>query len=659
MRTGHYTRLKGRVTYFRRKVPEILQVRLASTEICYRLGVISSQLAERLGRTLAVEVDSFFERAKIDPMLKSADLTKLVQTALAEWREASNAGDAKSVHSFGKPIANPRDSATALAELGLALIERNGEGPSTFDASLVNEIAQKADLPIITNEVAAIAGGRALSMALAAHYLRSAVEVASLHGLSKGWRALPVADWQERLAALERHLGLDDKRQIAAPAPTVFQRELPVLKAQETAGLLPDLAEINAIEASPESRPDISFSKLVDICLDSRIAAKEVKPGLRQEMVPSLKIWLQVVGDKPIGEYGRADFVKFRSALLKIPTIYWKSAASRELSIVEVIEHASKAAVGQWTKTATAKELDDVAAMEKASRNYARIGPTTVNRHLSTIAPVFAWAAGEGMIPEEARPFWDRMQVKTGIKVTGLKPNQERPPYTHDQILEIAQHPIWTGRKSDYFYNSQGTVIVRDSLYWGFPIALLHGLRREEFAQLKVKHVRQIDDIWVFDLHEIEVDVKQGASRRYVPLHDKLLALGFLEAAVLGRPKDERLFPELAAGDDTDRFGDSLGKRFSRVLDHLEIVVIRKNGTESDGCYHPLRHRFVTDLGATDVKDGIIDYLSGHTSEQRNGERLRYQDDPPVAVLKEAIEKLPVVVDFAPWIEAWKRCSKP
>lgn len=64
MRTGHYTRLKGRVTYFRRKIPEFLQVRLESTEICYRLGVVSSKLAERLGRRLAVEVDMFFEDAR-------------------------------------------------------------------------------------------------------------------------------------------------------------------------------------------------------------------------------------------------------------------------------------------------------------------------------------------------------------------------------------------------------------------------------------------------------------------------------------------------------------------------------------------------------------------------------------------------------------------
>jgi hypothetical protein len=61
-------------------------------------------LAERLGRRLAVEVDDFFERAKSDPMLKSADLTKLVQTALAGWREDDAIDAATDVQRYGRPL---------------------------------------------------------------------------------------------------------------------------------------------------------------------------------------------------------------------------------------------------------------------------------------------------------------------------------------------------------------------------------------------------------------------------------------------------------------------------------------------------------------------------------------------------------------------------
>lgn len=103
MRTGHYTRLKGRVTYFRRKVPEFLQARLEFSEICYRIGAVSSRVAERLGRRLAVEVDMFFEDARTNPMLNAADLAQLVETAMLGWREISNADFAEGILRHGIP----------------------------------------------------------------------------------------------------------------------------------------------------------------------------------------------------------------------------------------------------------------------------------------------------------------------------------------------------------------------------------------------------------------------------------------------------------------------------------------------------------------------------------------------------------------------------
>jgi hypothetical protein len=74
--------------------------------------------------------------------------------------------------------------------------------------------------------------------------------------------------------------------------------------------------------------------------------------------------------------------------------------------------------------------------------------------------------------------------------------------------------------------------------------------------------------------------------------------------------------------------------------------------------YHPLRHRFITDLLRAGVPAGLVDSLSGQASSSREGERIRYNEDPPVVMLKEAIEQLPAVVDFEPWIEAWKRCGR-
>jgi site-specific recombinase XerD len=656
MRTGHYTRLKGRVTYFRRKIPELLQERLASTEICYRLGVISSRLAERLGRRLAVEVDDFFERATIDPMLNSADLTKLVQTAIAAWRADDSVEAARDIQSYGRPFLHPKEQATAWAELALGLIRQVGDGESAYGPAFVSEMAKAAGVAAGDDQVVLAAGGRALSLGLAAHYLQSAVATATMHGLGGGRKGLPVHEWQERLAALQTHLGFDGNRLIA---PNAHQAS--GVAAAEQAGTAPSSAlSLPAGEPDKETKP---FSELVAECLSTRIANKEIKADLRQEMRSSLRIWTEAVGDRPITSYRRADFLRFRAVLQQVPKIYWKSAASRALSILEVIEWARADARADWLKTAPAEKRTDPAAIEQAASNYVRVSNTTINRHLSTISPVFDWALDNHYLAENVRKFWDSLHLPTGFRVTGLKPNEERPAYTHEQIRIIAQHPVWLGRKSAYFYNAPGDVIIRDSLYWGFPIVLLHGMRREEFAQLLVRHIRKIEGIWVFDLHAHDVSVKKAASRRYVPIHSQLLALGFIEAMVEGRRPDERLFDDLSTDGVVDKFGDELGKRFGRVLDHLGIVVIRKNGTESDGCFHPLRHRFVTDLLKVGVRASLVDSLSGHASKARSehaseaheGERLRYEEDSSVSELKEAIERLPVSVDFGPWVDAWQR----
>nr|WP_314260704.1 hypothetical protein [uncultured Devosia sp.] len=657
MRTGHYTRLKGRVTYFRRKVPEFLQERLASTEICYRLGVISSSVAERLGRRLAVEVDTFFDQAKTDPMLDAASLTKLVETALVGWREDDSSEAAREITSYGRPLLTPKDQATAWAELASGLITRVGNGESAYGEIFVADIAEKAGIAALDRESAEGVGGRALSLGLAAHYLQSAINMASMHGLATGRAALKVEDWKARLVALETHLGLDGSGQTghqlgqdAAPAVSRLSSAASTITTSDAPATL-SIGGGLAVSVTP-------FSKLVGTYLKTRVENGEVKSGLETEMQSSLRIWVEVVGDRAIGEYDRKDFLKYRSTLLTVPKHYWKSDASRALSIHEVIDWARADARAAWMKSAPPEKREDPKSIERAASDYTKISNTTVNRHLSTISPVFEWATKNDHLAEDTRRFWANLHLPTGLSVTGLKPNEERPPFSHEQIRLIATHPVWLGRRSAYYYNFPGQVIIRDALYWGFPIALLHGMRREEFAQLKVKHIRQIDGIWIFDLHALDMDVKKGASRRYVPLHSQLIALGFLEAMVLGRKPDERLFAELSADGDFDRFGDAVGGQFARVLDQLGIVVIRKNGTKSEGCYHPLRHRFITDMLRAGVRDGLVDYITGQMSEKREGERARYGSDPEVTEAKAAIERLPVTVDFGAWVEAWSRFGR-
>lgn len=619
MRIGHFTRLKGRTTYFRRKVPLILRSRLASSEICVRLGVVNRDSAERQARRLAVAVDEFFKDAATNTMLAADDLSRLISLTMTSWRQQDERRDAQRALEWGGRSAAARDEAAVLGATAYQVLAAQESGRNMHDDTFVLERLDAAGLPRLDDPVDRHLVGRKLSVALAAHYLTTAIEMADRQGLYRGRHALPVEEWQERLSRLGVQVG-------TGAAPT--QVPEPATGTRQP----PPQGRPNEVAVAPEPVAAKFFSELVERSLTDRINAGLIQASARHESGASTRIWMEVCGDRPVDQYARRDMAEFRSVLVRLPKSYWKSEAEQEKTILMVIAEAEAKAPGAYTK----------------------VSAVTVNRHLSTIAPILEWCRTSGELPADFEPFWTGFHVPTGRRVSGLRANEERPAYSLDQIRRIFEHPVWTGRKSAYYYTSPGAVIVRDSLYWCPLIAAFHAMRREEFAQLKVKHVRQIDGIWVFDLHHVEVRTKNDASPRFVPVHDDLLMLGLIDDVVLGRDPGTQLFPELRPSASHGKFGDALGKRFGRVIDDLGIVVMRKNSTESDGAFHPFRHRLVTDLTAAGVPLGIIDAITGHRSDARKSERARYTDELYVGVLKEGIDKLKLPIDLEGLNRRWR-----
>ena len=109
-----------------------------------------------------------------------------------------------------------------------------------------------------------------------------------------------------------------------------------------------------------------------------------------------------------------------------------------------------------------------------------------------------------------------------------------------------------------------------------------------------------------------------------------------------------------------------MGKKFSRVIDSLGIVVMRKDGKESHGAFHPLRHYGVTMLCNAGIEMGIVDAISGHASFAREfttakyeaSERERYMKGFLVENLKAAIDKLEAPIDIAELKRRLRHCER-
>lgn len=619
-----YIRLKGRTSYFRRKIPADLVIRLASTEICFKLGVIDRDSALAIGRRLAVEVDVFFVSARRNEMLSSSDLSRILAAALQDWQAV--------VAPVPHPLRKMRDQAKDLAQSADGLLRQQSEGYDVIDPDYLMEKCGTAGVAVPTDPAAMRMAANAMAAGMASHYLMTAATLARDHNLVRGVFKLPADVWEARAERLLLPFGVSSD-QVAEQAEEIRVRSRPAPALNPVSAASGNQAS-NALgsQSKFEREGGTSFSTQAHYIVNERIKVKEVGKDAVQNLAPSLKLWLQICGDADIREYTIRHMDEFRGTLLDIPKVYWRSKAEQAKGILAVIAEVQ------------AKSLD-----------YDRISNKTINKHLSNLNSIFEYAKKTGVLDRTLPNFADGLYLDTGVAATGLEPHEERPGYTRDQVATFFKHPVYTGRKSAYFYNHSGDVIVRDALYWLPLLAAFQLMRREEICQLRVKHVKQLGDIWYFDLMPLDIKVKRATSKRRVPLHHAIIALGFVKEVVVGRDPEELLFPELVKNS-KGSYSDYVGKRVSRMVDSLGIKLIRVDSSEADGALHPFRHHGITQLeNRHEVKDGIVDALSGHSSRERESERKRYTDEIYMSVLRDTINLLDLPVDIETLNRKWRK----
>lgn len=623
MATDSFLRLKGRTTYFRRKVPGELMSRLASTEICFRLGVIDRDSAVHLGRRLAVAVDAFFVSARRNEMLSSQHLTALLGSALQEWRAT--------IQPIPVPHVSTRERAKTMASLADNLLRRQSDGYPIVDDAFITEEFGSAGIEVPADPMALRLAGNVLTAGMAAHFFETAAELARQGGLDRGLFKLPAAEWEEkafRLVAPYR-----DVQEATATAPK--RVSLSEASVRPTPQAIPTSAPTPMAPGGASTKfareAGATLSTQANYIVSERVKAKQVGPDAVRNLGPSLRLWVQICGDVDVRAYSAQHMAEFRSVLIDIPKVYWRSAGEQAKNILQVIVEASA-----------------------KGPHYVRVSPKTVNKHVSNLNSVFEYAKTMGLIERSLPSFAEGLYLETGSEVSGLEEHEERPGYTREQVHLFFSHPVYQGRKSVYFYNDPGHVIVRDALYWLPLLACYQLMRREEICQLKVKHVRQEQGVWYFDLMHHEVKVKRSSSKRRVPLHNAIIHLGFLGEVVQGREPDELLFPELAPNS-KGSYSDAVGKRVSRMVDSLGIKLIRVDDSEADGALHPFRHHGITQLENQGIAGGIIDALSGHSSNDRKSERRRYTDEIYLTVLRDTVNKLDIPVDLDAMNRKWQQ----
>jgi len=341
------------------------------------------------------------------------------------------------------------------------------------------------------------------------------------------------------------------------------------------------------------------LSAIIEEFVNESVTAGVWNPKSEIEKRASLATLIEIIGDISIDELSYEVGREYKNTLMKLPANRNKIKQYRDLSIPQMLELKPEPMSTQ-----------------------------TVNNQISTVIALMNWARKQGYIKEN---YFE------GLKLRSTKQAQdERKPFSDDDLKRIFDPEM-------YKEATDGN----EARYWIPLIGLYTGARLNEICQLHVKDIKQEDGLWCMHITAKGGDdknfkrLKNKASERLIPLHDKLIELGFIKyMAKQKKIGAVRLFPELTYSRNSG-WGRLPGRWFNDSFLRKKLKI-----TDPAKSFHSFRHTVADRLKQLGVAEAFISELLGHSSGDsmtfgRYGKR--YQ---PKILKKEAVEKIKFNLDF-------------
>ncbi|WP_215906904.1 tyrosine-type recombinase/integrase, partial [Geomonas propionica] len=239
----------------------------------------------------------------------------------------------------------------------------------------------------------------------------------------------------------------------------------------------------------------------------------------------------------------------------------------------------------------------------------------TCNTHLVHLSSMLRWAVRQEICARNCAE---------GLLLTlSNRHDSERKRFSIDDLQSIFSNiPLIAGDETNV---------------WIPLIALFSGMRKEEICQLERGDVRHEDGIWVFDINSKgEKTTKTEAGLRLVPIHSKLLHMGFIEFCNnRARGKHSGNLWGFV------RWRESWCKRWGGRFNEWYSKNVQ---TDKGKVFHSFRHTFVDELKQSNLSKELVSELVGHVVK---GETFgRYGKGYSVQVLKNAVEILSYDIDL-------------
>ena len=273
--------------------------------------------------------------------------------------------------------------------------------------------------------------------------------------------------------------------------------------------------------AEPAVAPDWSQPPLMDLWpVYERQRGARVSNATNDEKQIILQMFADFVGpSRPTDSITKQDAISWRDALTLMPA----SASQR--------------------KEFKGKPLAEIIELNKQA-GHPTLSPVTINKYLSAVSSFYGWLVDEGRVSAN---IWKGLRIEVDDE------DNKRPPFTIDQLQALFNSPLFTGCASDKDITtrmSPGQVQIRNWRFWAPLLAAFTGARQSELLQLEVADIRRgdgIDYIFITDEgSDPHKRLKTRHAKRSIPVHSKLIELGFLNyVATQVRKGETRLFSEL------------------------------------------------------------------------------------------------------------------
>ena len=322
----------------------------------------------------------------------------------------------------------------------------------------------------------------------------------------------------------------------------------------------------------------------------------------------AIKTLHESFGNVPISDINSVKVNLFKKQLRQLPTRRKQLERFRNKSFHKLVEMGENGLI----------------------KDKEKLTLTSINDTIGYLATFFKWTTQNGYT---GRNFFEGVKISVGKK---RHVRDERARYSDKQIamlFKAENYLKYTIRKNNIAY------------YWVPLIGLFSGCRINEICGLYLDNVIKLKgketgrDIWCFNLLEEsnrpDKRLKTASSRRFVPIHDEILNLDFLDYwKILKRKRRDRLFEELNV-----RKGHNYSNSVQKFWNERYT---RDMGIETDAegkrvTFHSLRHSVVDTLKQANVDTKFINEHQGHS--QGNIDLDRYGKHYDAEILYENCTK--------------------